>query len=143
MFNEFYTKLEERYSIRKSIDKVNSLVGAPLDGWMQDPDIELAESKYIPSLVELFGNEELDDDDNFYVVELLLACFEVAVEEKLDIDSYWNETICFIEKDIDLHASTLAAWSCYDSEDPNDPEYMFPITLMVRTLWDKYQHNYL
>lgn len=35
-----YSKLIPRYSVRKSIDKVNALVSAPLNGWGQDPEIE-------------------------------------------------------------------------------------------------------
>ena len=52
---EEYTKLVERYMVRKSIDKVNTLVGIPLNSWCQDPDIELANSSYISKLLELIS----------------------------------------------------------------------------------------
>lgn len=140
---EEYTKLVERYAIRKSIDKVNTLVGIPLDSWCQDPEIELADSSYISELLELLNREDFDNDDKFYTMSFLFACFENAVAEGSKIDTDWKQTVIELEKNIDLHATTLAYWSCYDAEDLNDPNEMFPITELVRDVWDKYKHNYL
>ncbi len=138
-----YTKLKDRWPSRKSIDKINDVVGAPSDGWSQDPEIELAKSQYIPKLLSLYGSKGMDDDDNFYIMSFLFACFEEAVVDGLNIDNHWKEATKIITNDIELHASTLAYWSCYEAEDPNDPEQMFPISQRVREIWDGYRANYL
>ena len=57
-----YTKLKDRLSIRKSIDKINHLVGAPLDGLSQYLEIELAKTEYISKLLVLYGSESMDED---------------------------------------------------------------------------------
>ena len=139
---ELYTKLIYRYPVRKSIDKINKLIGISLDAWCQDPEIELADSTYIPELLSLLTKVDFDDDDNFYAMSLLFGCFEVAVIEGIDIDTYWNQTINELEKNIDLYATILAYWSCYDTENPGDPNQMFPITMKARQVWDRYKNNY-
>ena len=95
---EEYTKLVERYPIRKSIDKVNTLVGIPLNSWCQDPEIELADSSYISKLLKLLNKEDFDDDDKFYTMSFLFACFEDAVAKGLKIDTYWKQTVVELEK---------------------------------------------
>lgn len=138
-----YTKLKDRWPIRKSIDKINLIVGATADEWCQDPEIELAKAEYILKLLGLYGSEGMDEDDNFYIMSFLLACFEEAVSEGINIDKQWLKAAKIITNNIKLHASTLAYWSCYEAEDPNDPEQMFPITERVREVWDNYRANYL
>ena len=143
MLTELYPKLKDRWPIRKSIDKINSLVGAPVDRWSQDPEIELSRSEYIPKLLGLYGREDLDEDDNFYVMSFLFACFEGAAHEGLNIDEQWQEAVIMLQQNVNLHAYTLAYWSCYDAGDPNDPDQMFPITEKVRGIWDLYSENYV
>ena len=140
---DYYTKLKDRWPIRKSIDKINEIVGAPSDGWSQDPEIELAKSEYIPELLIVYGGNGMDDDDNFYIMSFLFACFEEAVAEGINIDDHWQEAAELISNNIELHANTLAYWSCYEAEDPNDPEQMFPISQLVREVWDGYREYYL
>ena len=140
---EEYTKLVERYIVKKSIDKINTLLGIPLNSWGQDPDIELANPSYISKLLELLNREDFDDDDRFYTMSFLFASFDDAVGQGSKIDTYWKQTVVELEKNIDLYATTLSYWSCYDAEDLNDLDQMFYITELVRDVWDKHKHNYL
>ncbi len=99
-----YTKLKDRWPIRKSIDKINDIIGAPSDGWNQDPEIELAKAEYIPKLFSLYGSESMDDDDKFYVMSFLFACFEDAVIKGENIDHYWQHAANIVVNNIKLYA---------------------------------------
>ena len=141
--NDRHPKIKDRYAVRKSIDKINTLAGAPLDGWEYDPVIELAKPTYITKLLEIYDNEDFDEDDKFYTMSFLFTCFEAAVTENINIVKQWDEAVTKLEKNIDLHACTLVYWSCYGIEHPEDTELMFPITIEVREVWNKYINNYL
>ncbi len=140
---EEYTKLNLRHPLRKSIDKINDLVGAPKDGWSQDPDVELADTKYISQLIDLI-NIDLDDDDRFYLMEFLIACIDESLREGKNSDQEWEATKKEINNNIELYASILAYWSCYESSDnPDDTEQMFHITPKIREIWDQHKERYL
>lgn len=121
-----------RYSVRESINKLSERFSLPAHPYMQDWEVEVSDPRRVIEFVDAYSDDDLDDDNRFALMALIVASLDEALLEHLDITDPWSRVEELLRRNARLHASTMSYWSCAD--DP-DPEHQFQLTPFVRRVW--------
>lgn len=127
-----YSPAFVRYPQRKSIDKLSQRLNLATDPYMQDWEVELADGTRASEFVAAYDAADLDDDDRFALMALVIASVDDAIDQGFDIAKTWSRVVQLLRRDGRLHASTMKYWSCGD--DP-DPDHQFSVTPFIRPVW--------
>ena len=100
----------------------------------QDWDIFVADAARLDEFLDAYEQSELDEDDRFALMELIIASLDRGKEDGVDIGNSWRRAEAFLRRDGRLHAVTLSYWA--RGEDP-DPDHQFAITPEVRGVWNE------
>jgi hypothetical protein len=99
---------------------------------MEDWSILVADHSRLDDFLSAYDRADLDEDDRFALMEVIVASLDEGEQSDVDIGYAWRRTETFLRRDWRLHASTLSYWACGD--DP-DPDHQFAITPRVRGVW--------
>lgn len=99
---------------------------------MQDWEVELADASRIADFLDLYDSPQLQDDDRFLLMGMIIASLDEASSVGAETASAWTRAESFLRRDGGLHATTLSYWACGD--DP-DPDHQFYVTPIIRPIW--------
>ena len=118
-----------------AIKRLNKLLNLPyMDGMQgtQDWEIELANSDRVQEFCDAYEQEDLDSTEKQALMALIIASYDLYIEERTNDVFLWNKIAALIKKDFDLHKSTLAYWLGDDEEEEMIEEYA--IAPLLRSL---------
>ena len=100
-----------------AIEKLNMLLDLPYMDWMQDWDIQLADSNRIQEFCDTYERENLDSNEKQALMALIIASYNNYLEERGNEVFLWNKIAALLRQDFDLHKSTLLYWMCDDNKE--------------------------
>jgi len=121
-----------------AIEKLNMLLDLPYMDWMQDWDIQLADSNRIQEFCDTYERENLDSNEKQALMALIIASYNNYLEERGNEVFLWNKIAALLRKDFDLHKSTMLYWSCDDNEEVIGG---FAITPLTRGLLQRFSNE--
>lgn len=93
----------------------------PIGPHMQDWEWQVADPNRIDEFLAAYKSGELDDDERFTLMEMLIQSFD-DLEEELEMHPRWTELLDLLEENAELHAKTLWYWST-PAADEVEPEW--------------------
>lgn len=120
-----------RHPTRKAINTISAHFSLPNEDWMQDWEIQVAEFSRLDEFIDAYRSADLDDDERFTLMAVIIHCLDRP--EGLS-DPRWETVVGFLERDLEIHASTIVYWSCSGR---NDPDEQFFTTPLFRALVSK------
>jgi hypothetical protein len=124
-----------RYVTRKAIDTLAARFALPNTPHMQDWEWEVADAARIDEFLSAYLSGELDDDERFALMEILLQSFS-ELEADLASDPRWQSLLAQLELNIDLHAHSVWYWS---QSNETDASAWFRITPFLREILARHQ----
>lgn len=115
----------------EAIEKLNMLLDLPYMDWMQDWDIQLADSNRIQEFCDAYEQENLDSNEKQALMALIIASYNNYLEERGNEMVLWDKIAALLRQDFDLHKPTLLYWLCDDNEEVIGG---FAITPLVKAL---------
>jgi hypothetical protein len=118
-----------------AIKRLNKLFNLPyMDGMQgtQDWEIELANSDRVQEFCDAYEREDLDSAEKQALMALIIASYDLYLEERTNDVFLWNKIAALIRKDFDLHKSTLLYWLGADMEEEMIGE--FAVAPLIRPL---------
>jgi hypothetical protein len=100
---------EHRWPTAAAIEKLAQRFDLPTGPHMQDWEWEVADPNRIDEFLAAYKSAELDDDERFTLMEMLIQSFE-DLEEDLETHPRWTELLDLLEENTELHASTIWYW---------------------------------
>lgn len=113
-----------------------SLAYAPED---QDWERTAADSTRIDDFLAAYVSGELDDDERFVLMELLIASFEHIAADTGAPDPRWPHLLALLDQHVELHAFSLWYWA--DPDDPMDEDKLWHVTPSLRLLLAKHRRE--
>jgi len=99
---------------------------------MQDWEVELADASRVEEFLDAYVTAQLDDDDRFLLMAMIVASVDEAISSGVEFGSSWSRAEQLLRRDGALHATTLSYWAC--GSDP-DPDHQFHLTPLIRPIW--------
>jgi hypothetical protein len=121
-----------RYPTRVALGHLTELLHLKPDAYMQDWEVELADAARVDEFLDAYEKVQLDDDDRFLLMAMIIASVDDAKSSGLELGSSWPRAEHFLRRDGALHATTLSYWAC--GSDP-DPDHQFAVTPLIRPIW--------
>ena len=94
--------------------------------------MELADASRLADFLDLYEGGELDDDDRFLLMGMIVASLDDAASLGAEVASAWDRADVLLRRDVSLHATTLSYWA--QGDDP-DPDHQFAVTPRIRSIW--------
>jgi hypothetical protein len=114
-----------------AIEKLNMLLDLPYMDWMQDWDIQLADSNRIQEFCDTYERENLDSNEKQALMALIIASYNNYLEERGNEMVLWDKIAALLRRDLDLHKPTLLYWLCDNGEELIGE---FAVTPLIRAL---------
>lgn len=70
-----------RYSTGRAIERICELLGLSTDPFMQDHDVELADSSRVAEFLQAYSDPRLNDDDRFFLMGLVIASLDSLLSQ--------------------------------------------------------------
>ncbi len=102
-------KPEHRWPTAAAIEKLAQRVDLPHGPHMQDWAWEVADPNRIDEFLDVYTSGELDDDERFTLMEMLIQSF-ADLEGDLERHSRWEDLLALLEENVELHAWTIWYW---------------------------------
>jgi hypothetical protein len=115
----------------EAIEKLNMLLDLPYMDWMQDWDIQLADSNRIQEFCEVYERENLNSKEKQALMALIIASYNNYLEAQGGESLLWNKIADLLRRDFDLHKPTVLYWLCDDNEEIIEG---FAITPLINAL---------
>lgn len=106
-----------------------NLAYAPED---QEWEHTAADAGRIDDFLAAYASGELDDDERFVLMELLIQSFEDSAADTGAADPRWPQLLALLDQQIELHAFSLWYWAAPD--DPADEDQLWHVTPSLRPL---------
>jgi len=128
-----------RYPSGSSEQKLSERLGLHWDNDTQDWDLIVSDSGRIRDFLKVYQNELDNDDDKFTLMGLIVSSFDDTAPD-FDEETYklWNICKTILEKECFLHYSIIEYWSFLE----NEPDNVFPISMLMREVWEKVKFNF-
>jgi hypothetical protein len=98
----------------------------------QDWEIELSDGSRLLEFVDAYSALELNDDERFALMALIVASAEDAIDHSTWSDQLWSRIHDLLLANFDLHAATIRYWCCPQA---THPDQLFSITPRIRDIW--------
>jgi len=126
-----------RYPTRAGREALAARLGLAIDPYSQDWEWEVAGPEHFPAWLALYQEAELNDDERFSLMEMLIQCVEEmcpmhSPPEQVESMSQWQAVAVLLRARPRLHASTIAYWSVFGGE---WPEGQFSVSAPMRRVW--------
>lgn len=125
-------QFNERFITSESVRRLNARLCIAENPFSQDWEIENSDSGRIEEFLTLYEQLDLNDDDRFALMALIVASFDDCLLEDKATDSVKKRVREYLVRDWKLHNSTIHYW-CVEGE--SDPEFMFRTTAFMRDVW--------
>jgi hypothetical protein len=122
----------QRNPTRAALVRLTQLLQLRPDPFMQDWDLELADSSRLSEFLDCYEDGDLDDDSRFLLMAMIIASLDDVADEVSELGSHWPRAELFLRRDGALHASTLSSWACGNE---SDPDHQFALTPRIRPVW--------
>lgn len=127
-----------RFPTATAIESLARRFDLPNTKQMQDWEWEVADPKRIGDFKKAYSSGALNDDERFTLMETIIQSFE-DLDESLEENVEWAETLKIIEENLDLHIYSVWYWS--DLENDNDGDG-WVVTPFLRTILHKHMERY-
>jgi hypothetical protein len=133
----------QRYPTHAGAERLCDLLDLQNEDWMQDWPLEIADSKRLTEFCNAYDTEKLDTEIRFSLMELILYSLEDLVNVRMygskgtteEEEIIANQRVeKLLRQDFILHLHTVSYWCCHDE---SDPENYFPITPLLRHIWEE------
>lgn len=128
-----------QFPTREAMDKFNRLLNLHEDKYMQDWDIELADSNRVNEFLECYQNHAKTNAEKLTLMSLIIASFNDYFWENKDL-TMWEKIKALLVADKKLFEPIFDYWSVWDDDkipDP-DPEHHFIITPLMREISENF-----
>ncbi|MEM6816707.1 MAG: hypothetical protein AAF600_20350 [Bacteroidota bacterium] len=131
-----------RYSPVEVEKRLSERMGLPWFDGMQDWDLISSDSGRIKEFLSPYKTGNLNDDEKFAMMELIVSSFDDLAREKgsLHHNDLWQDCKNILINECWLHISTIHYWS---SLEDNHPEDGFPSTKFIRPVWNTVKTNFI
>jgi hypothetical protein len=102
---------------------------------MQDWPWQVADAQRLDEFLAAYEYGGLNDDERFTLMEMILQSFE-DLAASTGFDARWDRALDTIDRNIDLHASSVWYWSALDNDDPGA---LWLITPYLRSLLEQHR----
>ena len=129
-----------RFPTRKAIDSLAKRFKLPNTLEMQDWEWEVADSDRIDEFISAYESGQLDDDEKFTMMEIIIQSFE-EFESSLSIEPRWKKILNIIENNIELHIYSVWYWSDLENDNEDDQWKVNPFIRSILTrsaIWKDY-----
>ena len=100
-----------RYPTQFAIQTLAKRFNLPNSQTMQNWEYEVADSNRINEFLKAYIEESLTEDEKFVLMEILIQSFDDS-DRNLAQDIDWQCLLYLLEKNIELHATTICYWAC-------------------------------
>lgn len=126
-----FNDIPERHETAAAIARISARLRLETVDDLQDWAVECADPDILDAALLAYGDSELDEDDHFALMSLMLSSLELASQSHHTVSHYWEGISILLLEHPKLHAPQLAYWACPGEIDQH---YMFAITARVRQL---------
>ena len=127
-----------RFPTRKAIDSLAKRFKLPNTIEMQDWEWEVADSDRIDEFISAYESGQLDDDEKFTLMEIIIQSFE-ELESSLSIEPRWWKILNIIENNIELHIYSVWYWSDLENDNEDD---QWKVNPFIRSILIKYKDKF-
>lgn len=124
--------IQPRYVTRAASEHLNAALHLHPHPFCQDWEIELADADRVAEFLELYEGGELDDDQAFALMSLIVASYDDLLQLGRSDEQTWRRIRQHLVERFALHAYTVQYWSLPDEDD--DPDHLFLTTPRMRDL---------
>ncbi len=126
-----------RYPTKAGREALAGRLGLIIDPYSQDWEWEVAQVEHFPTWLALYKDAALTDDERFSLMEMLVQCVDgmcpaYSPPEQVEQRPEWQEVADLLRARPHLHASTIAYWSVFGGE---WPEEQFLVSTPMRRVW--------
>ena len=126
-----------RYPTKDGREALAARLGLTIDPYSQDWEWEVAEPENFETWLALYRDAPLSDDERFSLMEMLIQCVEDMVSaqgppEEVEQLPQWQAVATLLQANPQLHASSIAYWSAFDHD---NPEEAFRVSFPMRRVW--------
>jgi hypothetical protein len=126
-----------RYPTNAGREALAARFGLAIDPYPQDWEWEVASPKHFPAWLALYEEAALTDDERFSLMEMLVQCVDemcpaYSPSEQVEQRPEWQAVAALLRARPRLHASTIAYWSVFGGE---GPEEQFAVSAPMRRVW--------
>ncbi len=130
-----------RYSSVDTWKSLASRLGYFVSPHSQDWEWEVAVPEDFDVYLELYKSESLTSDERFSLMEMMIQAVDDLArlsKERRNVEkiSRWNAVAKLLEENAELHAMSIAYWTCLEAADPDDPEQQFYVSVPMRKIWN-------
>lgn len=121
-------KYVTRSAIEGLVKKIN--LPAPHE-FSQDWEYEVSDSSRVAEFLFAYENIELDVEEKFALMIVMISSYDDAIVEGKDEDSWASSIRHHLLQDIGIHKNTINYWAMLDED---DLENCFSVTLFIREI---------
>lgn len=125
-----------RYPTQAGQDSLAARLGLTIGPNDQDWEYTIADSARFDEWLAVYRDDSLSDDERFSLMEMLIQCVEYMARDhspsEVDVLPQWSAVAALLRDRPQLHAATIAYWSVFEGE---DPEEQFRVSLPMRKVW--------
>jgi len=128
-----------RYPSGISEEKLSKALGLYWSNDTQDWDLVVSDANRIEEFLKFYLDKLKDDDDKFTLMGLIISSFDdIAPNFDKDTSKLWDVCKTILVKECYLHYSTIMYWCLFE----NEPDNTFPISLLMREVWEEVKLNF-
>jgi hypothetical protein len=130
-----------RYPTRAGREALAARFGLAMGAHDQDWEWQIARPEFFDAWLAAYREAPLSDDERFSLMEMLVQCVDDMVPtqgppEKVEELPQWQAVAALPRERPRLHASTIAYWSVFGRD---DPEEQFRVSVPMRRVWEVVQ----
>jgi len=124
-----------RFPTAAAVDSLARRFGLPNDPSMQDWPWVVADAHRLDEFLAAYEYGGLSDDERFTLMEIILQSFE-DLATSTGFDPRWDRALDTIDRNIDLHASSVWYWSALETDDQRE---LWLVTPSLRSILQKHR----
>ena len=124
-----------RHPTRAVIDSLAKRFDLPNERWMQDWEIQVADSSRIEEFLNAYESGELTEDERFVLMQTIIESFEI-LESDWEDNSDWARALALVERDIEVHIDSVWYWACPGADIPAEA---FRVARWMRDILSRHQ----
>lgn len=124
--------IHPKYVTKRAIEGLVQKVNLPSpDEFSQDWEVEVSDSSRISEFLCAYENIELNIDEKFALMIVIISSFDDAVAEGQTEESTAKRIRYHLLQDIGIHMNTIRYWSMLDEDDLDN---CFAVTAFMREI---------
>jgi hypothetical protein len=120
------------------LDRISDLIGINLYGCGQDWDLTCADPERVEEFCDIYECESLSDFDKRELMRLIVASYDDAICIGMPSEQIWQRVRRLLEAEFTIHEEIVEYWSLPKESDSNN---VFPITLLMREIWSRFNKS--